>query len=98
MVSTVASQQEGPGLDPGSGRFCVEFACSPCACVGSLWLLQLPPKVQKHAKLRVRLTGHSKFPVSVNVCVDGCLFIHVNPAIKWRKYPRRPRLRLKMLR
>ncbi|XP_044046505.1 short coiled-coil protein A isoform X1 [Siniperca chuatsi] len=27
-------------------RICVEFACSPCACVGSL---RLPPTIQRHA-------------------------------------------------
>uniref|UniRef100_A0A3B3VM39 Interferon-induced protein 44-like n=1 Tax=Poecilia latipinna TaxID=48699 RepID=A0A3B3VM39_9TELE len=26
----------------------MEFACSPCACVGSLWVLRLPSTVQKH--------------------------------------------------
>ncbi|KAF7642028.1 hypothetical protein LDENG_00266000, partial [Lucifuga dentata] len=29
------------GSIPGS--FCVEFACSPCVCVGSLRVLRLPP-------------------------------------------------------
>lgn len=28
VVSTVTSEQEDPGSDSGSGRFCVEFACS----------------------------------------------------------------------
>ena len=31
------------------GSNCVEFACSPCACVGSLRVLRLPPTVQRHA-------------------------------------------------
>lgn len=29
--------------------FRVEFVCSPGACVGSLWELQLPPTLQSHA-------------------------------------------------
>ena len=33
----------------GSGHFCVEIACSPCVCVGLLWILRLPPISQKHA-------------------------------------------------
>ncbi len=32
MVSTVTSQQEGPGLNVGI--YCVEFACPPHTCVG----------------------------------------------------------------
>jgi len=39
VVTTVASQHE---------PFCVEFACSPRVCVGSLWVLRLPPTTQKH--------------------------------------------------
>ena len=40
------------GLIPGSGPFCVEFACSPCDCMGSLQVLQVLQvlhTVQKHA-------------------------------------------------
>ena len=37
------------GFDSGSGRFCVEFACSPCLCVSFLRGLRLPPTVPKHA-------------------------------------------------
>ena len=43
VVSTVASQREGSRFDPQLGPFCVEFACSPCVCVGSLRVLRLPP-------------------------------------------------------
>ena len=46
-VRTVASQQEGPGFDSGFSAFLVEFACSPCFCVGSLQVLRFPPTVQK---------------------------------------------------
>ena len=44
---TVASQREGSRFDPHLGPFCVEFACSPRVCVGSLRVLRLPPTVQK---------------------------------------------------
>uniref|UniRef100_A0A669CQ23 procollagen-proline 3-dioxygenase n=1 Tax=Oreochromis niloticus TaxID=8128 RepID=A0A669CQ23_ORENI len=59
VVSTVAAQQEGPEFNstirPGS--FCVEFACSPRVCVGSLRVLRLPPTVQRHAVWGNRLIG-----------------------------------------
>ena len=29
----------------------------------------------------IRLTGHSKLPVGVNVSVDGCLSLYVSPAM-----------------
>lgn len=50
-VSTVASQQEGPGFgSPGGQRFfCVGFACSPCGCFGSLRVLWLSPTVWQYA-------------------------------------------------
>lgn len=42
-----ASQQEGSefNLPTGWCLFGVKFACSPCACVGFLRLLWLPPTV-----------------------------------------------------
>jgi len=49
VVHTVVSQQEGSRLEP----FCVEFACSPCVCVASLW--------------HVRLIGDAKFKLVVSV-------------------------------
>ena len=49
VVSTVASHQEGSRFDLHLGPFCVEFACSPRVCVGSLQVLRLPPTFQKHA-------------------------------------------------
>lgn len=33
----------------GLGPVCVVFACSPCDCVGSFWVLPSHPTVQKHA-------------------------------------------------
>ena len=50
VVGTVTSQQEGSRFDPHPGPSCVEFACSPRVCVGSLRVLQLSPTVQKHAR------------------------------------------------
>ncbi|XP_060789515.1 N-lysine methyltransferase SMYD2-A isoform X2 [Neoarius graeffei] len=41
VVSTVASQQEGPGFEPSGRR---GLACSPCVCVGFLWVLWFPPQ------------------------------------------------------
>ena len=67
------------GLIPGSGSFCAEFACSPCACVCSLWVLLLPPTVQ-NMQTGVRLVGRSKLSVSA----DGFLSLHVSPAMTWR--------------
>ena len=55
VVSTVAALQEGPGFEFGSEPFSVEFACSPCVCVGSLQVLQLPP-----AQSWGRLIGNPK--------------------------------------
>ena len=49
VVSAVASQQEGPGLESESGHFSAEFACSPHVRVGLLWVLRFPPTVEKHA-------------------------------------------------
>lgn len=34
-----ASQQGGPQFNSRPGPFCVEFACSPCVCVGSFRIL-----------------------------------------------------------
>lgn len=43
--SSVESQLEGPGFE----SLRVEFAPSPCACVGSLWALRFPPTIHRHA-------------------------------------------------
>lgn len=55
-VSTVSSQQKGPGFD-----FCGAFACSPRVHVVS-WVLRLPPTIQRHAS-GLRLIG-------LSVCVS----------------------------
>ncbi len=65
VVSTVASEQEGPGFESRSFHliervswvwypvgvlpFCVDFAHSPHVCMGTLPVLQLPFTVQRHA-------------------------------------------------
>ena len=63
-VSTVASQQEGSWFEPQQERFCVEFACSPCASMGFLQVLQLPL-----TDVHVRLIDGFKLPVGV--ILDG---------------------------
>ena len=63
----VASQQECSWFEPQLGPFCVEFACSPCACVSFLQVLQLPP-----TDMHARLNGGSKLPLRVIVSVHGC--------------------------
>uniref|UniRef100_A0A3Q4MHR7 RING-type domain-containing protein n=1 Tax=Neolamprologus brichardi TaxID=32507 RepID=A0A3Q4MHR7_NEOBR len=50
-VSAAAERAEKPG------SFCVEFACSPRVCVGSLRVLRLPPTVQRHGLSGDRLIG-----------------------------------------
>jgi len=72
LVSTVASQQEGPKFDSRLGHFCVEFACSPRVCMYSLQVLQLPPTSKG---MHVRLIGVYKLflGVSVSLCVVVCL-------------------------
>lgn len=46
----------------------LKFACSSCASVGFLWILQFSPIIQKHT---IRLIGESELPLgfSVNGCV-----------------------------
>ena len=78
MVSTVASQEEGSRFNSQLGPFCVEFACSPRVCVGSLWVLSgfsgfLPLSKNMH----VRLIGDSK--LSLGVGVSMWLFVSVWP-------------------
>ena len=53
MVGLSPHSQNVLGFDSRSDHFCEEFACSPCACVGSLWVLRLPLVVQKHANSRL---------------------------------------------
>jgi len=74
VLSTVASQQEGSRFNSKLGPFCVEFACSPRVCVGSLRVLRLPPTIQN---LHVRLIGVSELSlgVSVSVYVVVCLCV-----------------------
>ena len=69
----------------------VEFACSSCVCVGSLWVLWLSNS-PKTCKLRVMLIGHSKLPLGVHVSVVGCLSLFCMSTLQWtgnwfRVYP-----------
>ena len=66
MLSTAASQQEGPRFESGSGRFYVEFTCSPCVCVGFIREHWFPPTSQKHANWGC-LISHSKLPIGMSV-------------------------------
>ncbi|MED6287018.1 hypothetical protein CHARACLAT_012159 [Characodon lateralis] len=49
LVALLPCSKEVLGSIPSLGSFCMEFACSPCACVGFHWVLWLPPTVQRHA-------------------------------------------------
>ena len=63
-----------------AGSFCVESACSPCVCVGSLrYSGFLPPSKNMH----VRLTGDSKLSLGVSVSVCGCVSL-CGPVMDWR--------------
>ncbi|CAI5638621.1 unnamed protein product [Oreochromis niloticus] len=66
VVSTVASQQEGPEFHSTirPEGFCVEFECSPR-------VLRLPPTVQRHPLSGVRLIGNTNLPIGVST--NGCL-------------------------
>lgn len=46
------------------------FICSPCICMGSLWVLQLP-------NMHARQIGNSKFSVDVCENVTGRMFFCV---------------------
>ena len=59
----------------------VEFVCFPCVCMGFLWILRLPPPVQKHTLGGNWLFGYSILIVGVKASVDGHLSLNVNPAI-----------------
>lgn len=85
MVSTVVSQQEGCGFDPGvPGPFCVDLVHSPRVCVASLrllQLLQLPPTTQRHA-----CNANPKLDLvcsSAATSVKGCRSL-CGPEINWQ--------------
>ena len=50
-------------------------------CYNDKSLYPVIVKLQKHAKLWVRLIGHSKLPVGMNVSVDSCLSLYVSPVM-----------------
>lgn len=64
------------GIIPGQGTFCVDFACSPCVCVGFHWEFWFPPTVQRWTGLN-RCTGDANVSLDVSVCER---FVHV-PAL-----------------
>lgn len=43
VLNTGISQEGGPKLNLDSGLFLWRLHVAPCGCVGSLWLLRLPP-------------------------------------------------------
>lgn len=49
-----------PGLN--LRLLCVEYACSPCACVGFLQVLRFPPTLQY---MLIRSTAYTKLPMGV---------------------------------
>lgn len=53
-----------PDLRP----FCVDFACSPCVCVGSPGVLRLPPKSKN---MHVRSMVDTKLSAGVNDCLSN---------------------------
>ena len=69
---------EGPGFDYWvRAFFCGICMNSRCLCEFS------SSHSPKTCKLGVRLIGHSKLSVGVNVSVDGCLSLYDSPAMNW---------------
>ncbi|MEQ2185488.1 hypothetical protein GOODEAATRI_018685 [Goodea atripinnis] len=68
--STVALQQEGLRFDSRTRSFCIEFVCFPLACMGSPWVLRVPPQSKN---ITVKLIGLSQVPLGLMGCVHGCL-------------------------
>lgn len=68
--STVTSKQEGSNPAAGRGPFCLEFACSLCMYGTSLWFSLTGS---------FNLTGDFKLALVVNVSVNGCRSLCVNP-------------------
>ncbi|MEQ2309341.1 hypothetical protein AMECASPLE_037658 [Ameca splendens] len=48
LVALLPCNKKVLGSTPSMESFCMEFACSPCVGVGSHWVVQHPPTVQKH--------------------------------------------------
>lgn len=66
------------------GYFCVEFACSLCVIVGSLLVLQLLPKLQRHAvELKWELWG--QFHCENKIVYRSSLNVFLwGPVINWQ--------------
>ena len=71
-----------PGSTPSWGLLCVEFACSPRVCVGSLRVLRLAPTLQKHA-CQVNWCLYQIVLRSECVRLYGCLSL-CGPVMDWR--------------
>ncbi|MEQ2254902.1 hypothetical protein ILYODFUR_008399 [Ilyodon furcidens] len=54
LVALLPCSKKVLGSIPGWGSFCMEFACSPRACVGSHRVLRLPPPQSKDMSVRCR--------------------------------------------
>lgn len=80
VISIVASRQKALGSIPPSGR-------------GLVWSLHgfspgtpASSHSPRHAVSAVRLISNSKLAKAVNVSVDSCLSLCVNPAIDWQLF------------
>lgn len=68
--------------DLGSrGHSCAQFACFPHACMGSLWVVWLPPTIPRRAQ--VGFIGYTKLSVGVNVSMNSSLSLCVSPLMNW---------------
>ena len=56
--------------------FCVHLACSPHACVGSLWEIRFPPTLQDSKDMQVWLMCELHVGVNVNDCLSLWLHSH----------------------
>lgn len=60
VVSTVTSLQEGFGFVTGLGRvFCVDLACSPCACMACVFL-QLLKNMHRSSNANIEQLDNNK--------------------------------------
>lgn len=60
--------------------------CSGYDCVASVWILP------QSTDMRLEWTDVSKLTLGVNVSMNGCLSVRINPAMSWRPGQDVPRL------
>lgn len=73
-LASMPHRRRAPGSVLRLVPFCVEFACSPHVCVGTLWVLQFPPTS------RIRLINESKMDHNdCGECKCRCLFVSMWP-------------------